>query len=40
MMATPNDAATAQSSMSSLAVWAEPDTIGWSACPDEVVESP
>jgi hypothetical protein len=40
MMATPNDAATAQSSMASLAVWAEPDTIGWSSCPDEVVESP
>ena len=41
MMATPNDAATAQSSMSSLAVFAEPDTIGWSSCPDEVVvESP
>lgn len=37
MMATPNDAATAQSSMSSLAVFAEPDTIGWSSCPDEVV---
>jgi hypothetical protein len=40
MMATPNDAATAQSSMASLAVFAEPDTIGWSSCPDEVVESP
>jgi hypothetical protein len=40
MPATPHDAATAQSSMASLAVFAEPDTIGWSSCPDEVVESP